>query len=253
MALAGAWTTQVMANSAAQSIVSAIRRGDCDKAIKAVNDSMNAKDAQVDFVAGRMVDEGVCVREDSASAADYYKRSLELGERNSALDYGAKIGLGEGAKQSYEQAGEVCRTGGLDVGGQLSSYSLGYACTVRGLAGKLMRENFLKGAVIPGGGSAVVSFNPADGTMHIRSLPRVGRSDAEIGSNLRRPVMDARVEIEKYWQQALAQVPKPDPSRLDHKSIDLPLDVEMTIENGRDARATSTGTLLQGEIVRENR
>jgi TPR repeat protein len=229
--------------------VSAIRHGDCDKAIKAVNASMSNKDAQVDFVAGRMVDEGVCVKQDGTAAADYYKRSLELGNRASALEYGAKIGLGEGVAQSYEQAGQVCRSGGLDAAGQLSSYSLGYACTVSALASEMMRENLPKGAILPGGGAAMVSFTPADGSMRVRTLPHVGRGDADTGSNVRKPLIDARDQIQKYWQQALAQVPKPDAAKLDTKSIDLPLDIEMTIEVGRDLPRPPGGALLQGDVM----
>lgn len=250
-ALCGAWTAPVQAeDSAAPAVMSAVRHGECDKAIKAVNDSMNSRDAQIDFVAGRMVDEGVCVNKDSAAAIDYYKRSLELGNRASALDYATKVGLGQGAAQSYEQAGQLCRTGGIDAGGQLSTYSLGYACTLRGLTGELLRESLPKGAIPPGGGSAMVSFTPADGAMKIRSLPHVSKGEASLGSNIRHPMVDASQEIQKAWQQALAQVPKPDPTKLDNKSVDLPLDVEMTIEMGRDAAAASGSTLQSGELIR---
>jgi hypothetical protein len=253
-ALGVAWTAQVMADSPAQSILTAIRHGDCDKAIKAVNESMNAKDGQVDFLAGRMVDEGVCVKQDDNAAADYYKRSVELGTRNSALDYGAKIGLGEGAAQSYEKAGEMCRTGGLDAAGQLSTYSLGYACTVSAVASRMLRQNLPKDSIVPGGGAAVVTFTPAGGALQIRKLPQVAMADVAMGTHVRRPMFDAHDKISTVWQQAVNVVPKPDPARLDNKSVELPLDVEMTIERGRDARASSpSSAILGGEIVRENR
>jgi hypothetical protein len=231
-----------------QAIIKAIRKGDCAKAMKVVNDTLNSSDAQVDFLAGRMLNEGVCVKQDSAGATDYFKRALELGDRASALDYGTKIGLGEGAEQSYERAGEVCRTGGLDAEGHLSTYSLGYACTVRGVASTLLRENLPRGAFTSG--VALVQFVPHDASMQIRSAPRVATADPETGSNTRRPMVDARTEIDKAWKNALGVVPRPDVSKLDSKTIDLPLDVEMTIETGKDARrAGSQSAVLQGEMI----
>jgi hypothetical protein len=235
-------------SASSQAIIKAIRKGDCAKATKAVNDTVNSSDAQVDLLAGRMLDEGVCVKQDSARATGYFKRALELGDRASALDYGTKIGLGEGAEQSYEHAGEVCRTGGLDAEGHLSTYSLGYACTVRGVASMLLRENLPKGAFTTG--VALVQFVPHDASMQIRSAPRVATADPETGSNMRRPTVDARAEIDKAWKNALGTVPRPDVSKLDTKAIDLPLDVTMTIESGKDAkRGGNQGAVLQGEIV----
>jgi TPR repeat protein len=247
MALAAQATAQA-AGEQAQGIVSAIRHGDCDKAIKATNDAMNSQDAQVDFVAARMIDEGVCVKQDTNASTDYYKRSLELGNRASALDYGAKIGLGQGAQQSYEQAGETCRAGGLDAAGTVSTYTLGYACTVRAVAGEMLRENLPKGA-IPPGGSALVTFTPSSGALAIRSLPHVALADAQLGSNIRHPMVDARDQIQKNWTRAIAEVPKPDAARLDSKAIDLTLDLDMSIEQGRDSQQ-SQGAILGGEVVR---
>jgi TPR repeat protein len=235
-------------SASSQAIIKAIRKGDCAKAMKAVNDTVNSSDAQVDFLAGRMLNEGVCVKQDSAGATDYFKRALELGDRASALDYGVKIGLGEGAQQSYERAGEVCRTGGLDVEGHLSTYSLGYVCTLRGVASMLLRENLPRGAFTSG--VALVQFTPHDASMQIRSTPHVATADPETGSNARRPMVDARTEIDKAWKNALGLVPRPDVSKLDSKTIDLALDVEMTIENGKDAkRSGSQGAVLQGEFI----
>src|SRR5579863_9304071 len=61
-------------SAASQSIIKAIRKGDCDKAVKQLNDAMNSTDARADFLAGRMLNEGVCVKQDSAGAANYFKR-----------------------------------------------------------------------------------------------------------------------------------------------------------------------------------
>jgi hypothetical protein len=235
-------------SASSQSIIKAIRKGDCTKAAQAVNESVNSTDARVDFLAGRMLNEGVCVKQDSAGAADYFKRALELGDRASALDYGTKIGLGEGAEQSYEHAGEICRTGGLDAEGRLSTYSLGYACTVRGVASMWLRENLPRGAFTSG--VALVQFVPHDASMQVRSTPHVATADPDTGSNLRRPMIDARAEIDKAWKNALGTVPRPDVSKLDSQVIELPLDVEMTIESGKDdKRSGAHGAVLQGEII----
>ena len=247
VALAAICCPTATASSATQAIIKAVRHGDCDKAIKAINDSVNSSDAQIDALAGRMINEGICVKRDSAAATDYFKRALELGDRGSAFEYGAKIGLGEGAPQSYEHAGEVCRAGGLDAAGQLSTYALGYACTVRTLAGQLLRNNVPLGAFVDS--VAVVRFTPADASMQIRSTPKVGRGEADLGSNVRRPMIDAQAEIDKAWKQALTSVPKPDPARLDNKSIDLPVDVEMTVEKGKESAVKAKSGVLQGEII----
>jgi hypothetical protein len=235
-------------STSSQLIIKAIRKGDCDKAVKQMNEAINSTDARADFLAGRMLDEGVCVKQNTAGATDYFKRALELGDRASALDYGAKIGLGEGAEQSYEHAGEVCRSGGLDAQGLLSSYSLGYACTVRSVAGQWLRENVPRGAFVSG--VALVQFTPRGAAMQIRSTPQVGRGEPEIGSNLRKPLIDARTEIDKAWKNALGRVPRPDQARLDNKALEIALDVDMTIESGKDAkRDGNRGAVLQGEII----
>jgi hypothetical protein len=236
-------------SAAAQAIIKAIRKGDCDKAVRQMNDAVNSTDAQADFLAGRMLDEGVCVKQDSAGATDYFKRALELGHRASALDYGAKIGQGVGAEQSYEHAGEVCRSGGLDAQGLLSSYSLGYACTVRSIAGQWLRQNIPRGAFV--GGVALVQFTPQGAAMQIRSTPRVATADPATGSNMRKPMIDARTQIDQAWKNALAVVPKPDQARLDNKTIELALDVDMTIERGKDVKSDgSRGAVQAGEMTR---
>jgi hypothetical protein len=233
-------------SAASQSIVKAVRKGDCDKAVKQMNDAVSSSDASAYFLAGRLLDEGVCVKQDSAGATSYFKRAFELGDRASALDFGTKLGLGQGVEQSYEHAGEVCRAGGLDAQGKLSTYSLGYACTVRGVASTLVRDNAPRGAFM--GGVALVQFTPRSAAMQIRSLPQIARGAPLTGTTVGRPVIDGSAAIEKAWGDALAQVPKPDQTRLDGKSIDLPLDVEMTIESGKDTRRVDQGALLPGEL-----
>jgi hypothetical protein len=82
--------------------------------------------------------------------------------------------------------------------------------------------------------AVLVEFSPASAEMHIRATPRVALADAPTGSNLRLPLINAQVEIEKAWRNALTMVPKPDPAQLDNQAIELSLDVAMTIEVGRE-------------------
>jgi len=175
-----------------------------------------------------------------------------LGNRNAGLDYAAKVGLGEGTAQSYEVAGDICRKAGFDPQAKLSQYSLGYACTVLSVAGRLLRETLAQGAFRPGSGAARVEFSPASTELRILATPEVARGDPATGSQITRPLVDAQKVIEKAWRDALAAVPKPDATRLDNRSVEFSLDVDMTLEAGRDAARRGgvgmAGTLLQGDV-----
>jgi hypothetical protein len=197
-----------------------------------------------------MLDEGICVQKDTVAATHFFARAADLGDQDAALDYAAKVGLGDGTQQSYERAGELCRAAGLDSQARLSAYSLGYACTLRGVAGELLRATLPKGAFRPGGGAALVEFNPTNAEMQVRATPQVGFADARTGSNVHNPLVDARQEIGKAWRAAVAAAPPPDAAQLDHQTIELSLDVERTIEVGREAAADtdSLRSLHQGEV-----
>jgi hypothetical protein len=131
-----------------------------------------------------MLDEGICVAEDQASAAHFYEHGAQLGDQREALDFAEKLGLGEGASQNYKRAGETCRAAGIDPRHLLSDYSLGYACSLRGLAGKLLRVSLPTGAFRPTAGTAVrIAFTPAAEKMQIRTTPQVGSADMVTGSS----------------------------------------------------------------------
>jgi hypothetical protein len=237
---------------ASHPVVVAVHHGDCIGAVKLVNPEVSANDEQTAFLAGRMLDEGLCVKKDPVAAAHFFARAADLGDKPATIEYGAKIGLGEGAEQSYERAGIVCRTGGLDPQSKLPTYSLGYACTVGALAGEKLRESLPKGAFRPNAGTLVVAFSPASGSMTIKSTPVVGVSDVSTGSNLRSPLINAPQEINKAWRDALAAAPKPDPAHLDDETVVLPIDVDMTLEPGREVLnridSRNFGTLMQGDV-----
>lgn len=229
----------------ANPIVVAVRHGDCKAAAALINTDARFSDSQIDFLAGRMLDEGICVAEDHASAARYYAHGAELGDQSAALDYAEKVGLGEGASQNYEQAGQTCRAAGMDPQHLLSNYSLGYACTLRGLAGKLLRVSLPTGAFQPAAGAAVrIDFTPAAEKMRIRATPQVGSAGMVTGSIIARPLVDAKAVVENAWHTAQTSAPPPDAARLDSQVIELSLDVDNTLEAGRAAGQAGTQETL---------
>jgi hypothetical protein len=239
------------AGLASDPIVMAVRHGDCSKAVRELNSEVNANQSQTAlFVGGRMLDEGICLNRDPLAATKFFERSTELGDANAALDYAAKIGLGEGTQQDYQRAGDACHKAGIDPKGQISFYSLGYACTVRAVAGRLLRETLPKGAFHIPTAPAIVEFRPSTSEIRIRSAPAAERGEAVTGSWVRAPLVNARQVIEKAWRDALAAVPKPDVASLSAEVVSLPLDLDMTLEAGRNAAPDTqdAGRLLQGDV-----
>jgi hypothetical protein len=223
------------ASLSAHPVLIAVRQGDCDAAIDLVKHGVASNDDQAAFLGGRMLDEGVCVEKNNAAAAQFFERAAQIGNRSASLEYAAKIGLGEGSEQSYERAGEICRTAGFDPKARLSSYSLGYACTVRGLAGRILRETLPAGAFRPDTGATLVDFSPASSELRIRNTPQVAReSQAATGSNFAPHRVNPQRVIEAAWRKALNAVPKPDAARLENQAIELSLDVDITLEAGAE-------------------
>jgi hypothetical protein len=222
------------ASRQARDVVKAIARGDCDGALQLANEGMRSNDAQTIFTIGRMLAEGVCIEPDVAGATAYFSHAAAQGLPAAEIEYGLQVGLGAGAEQSYERAGDLCQKGGLELqGGGSSLYSLGYLCTVRGLASRLLRETLPRGAIMPGSRAARVSFNPVSGSMQIRATPRVATvPDTTTGTFVQRPLIDAESAIAKAWRDALSTVPKPDAALLQNEGTELSLDLDMSIEAG---------------------
>jgi hypothetical protein len=241
-------------SAAIHDLVKALNRGDCDNAVRLANTQTSSSDAQALFLVGRMVAEGVCVQPDVAAATPYFSHAATQGLASAELEYGVQVGLGEGTMQSYEQAGELCQKGGLEgQAGAAARYSLGYVCTLRGLVSRRLRESLPRGAFVPGTGVARVSFNPASGLMQVRSTPRVtSQEDATTGTYIHHPLFDVQATIDKAWREAMGAVPKPDAARLENQSLEVTLDLDMTIEGGTanhhsEPRAPG-GALLPGEV-----
>jgi hypothetical protein len=212
----------------ASPIAVAVKHGDCAKAVDLANTGAST-DNQVAYLAGRMLDEGICVEPDFAAAARFFARGAELGNRDALLEYAAKVGLGDGFTQSYDRAGEICRSAGVDPKARLSTYALGYACTLRGVAGRYLRINLPRGAFSPDSGLLRVEFNPGSNELSIRSTPHVARDEAPLGSTLGPLRVNAQQKTEEAWQYAVSSVPKPDAARLGNQPVELAIDVDLTL------------------------
>lgn len=230
-------------------IVDAVRHQHCDAAVKLINPEVRSNDAPTAFLAARMLDEGICVQRDPELAAHFFAYAAELGDRAAVLDYAAKVGLGIGTAQDYARAGELCRAAGVDSQKQLSAPALGYACTLSSVAGRLLREELPAGAFTPVSGASVrIEFTPASHAFRVIATPQVGRSELVTGSYIRQPVIDAGQEIDKAWQQALQQVTAPAAASAENHSVDLSIDVDMTLEQGHQKLPQGLQRLVPGDV-----
>jgi hypothetical protein len=240
-----------VASQPSRDLVRTISRDDCDTAVVLAKHDTNGSDAEALFLIGRMVEEGVCVQQNGPVATALFSRAADLGNRDAALEYATQVGLGEGVQQSYERAGALCseRHGAASQG--LSSYSLGYVCTLRGVASRLLRESLPRGVFVRNTGATQLEFNPAREVMHIRVVPRVARGELTTGSVIAPQLINAREVIDKAWSQALSSVPKPDAARLADQVVAVTLDLDLTIEGFRrqlGARQVQEGLLVPGDI-----
>jgi hypothetical protein len=231
----GATTADAAASTAPLSgdLVNALKKNNCVAALKLINPLVTSNDEQTSFIVGRMLAEGLCVKKDTTAAADYFEHAATLGYNPGRLDYASMIGMGVGAAQDYERAGEICRHAGVDSQAQVSLYTLGYACTVRSVASRVMRESIPKNAFKLGADPALVEFAPASAKLTINSTPPVRMGEPPLGSHLGAPLIDANSEINRAWKEAVAQVPKPDATKLDEQAIALSMDLDLTLESGR--------------------
>jgi hypothetical protein len=79
-------------------------------------------------------------------------------------------------------------------------------------------------------------------------MPPVGRRQPVTGSFIGQPVIDANEEIDKAWREALQMVPVPAAARAETHSAALAIDVDMTLERGRERLPQSLQRLLPGEV-----
>jgi hypothetical protein len=247
-------TAHATDSSAKNPIITALRRGDCEKVVKALNAAIGTPDdaAYALFLGGRLLDEGICVKKDPVKAADYFAHSATLGNLTAQLDHAAKIGLGEGAPADYVSAGFECHKGGMDPAGMVSFYSLGYACTVRAVAGRLLRLSLPPGAFQLPTRPAVVEFNPVTSELHITSAPRALAGSVAAGLSITEAAFDTNQAIQKAWRDALTQVPKPDDKSLTPDLVPLSIDMDRTVESAIDSAVTfrEAHTMLPSDFGR---
>ena len=221
------------AQAATNSAIDALMHGDCNGAVKSVNDGAGTLDPIALFVAGRMADEGLCVEQDAPEAARFFERAALLGHIEARYEQAAAVGMGEGFEQSYEKAGEICRAAGADPERRLSNYSLGYSCTLRALVGRGLRLTLPNDALPRPTRPAVVEFQPNSRDVRIDSIPTVNKeTESATGSRIRKPIVDLRQMIDDAWRTAIKTAPPPDPSRLEDKRIELTVDLDTTFEAG---------------------
>lgn len=213
-------------------ITKAVVKGQCTRAGSLVNSQVEANDAQAAFIAGRMLDEGICVQADPALSYRFFERSEKLGSRTAAFEEAAQIGQGMGSGAGYERAGEVCRLSGADADHRLDNYSLGYVCTLAVLAGRSMRLTLSEGVFLHPSEPIVILVDPARSDPSIVSAPPVAKErEAATGSRLRRPVINLEEKLAEAWKSARASAPRPDTSALrSGASVSLPIDVNMVLE-----------------------
>ncbi len=215
----------------------AVGHGNCTDAVTQVKRDVEANAPQSVFIAGRMLDEGLCVEKNSIAAAKFFAHAAELGEPAAQLDYVAKIGLGEGATQDYTDAGKRCRTAGLDTQNHLSDYSLGYVCTLRGITGRLLRESLPADTFQTiTGARARLEFNPASGKLFVRASSRLTTTEPTVASRIGQPLVNIQQVVDKAWQKAQATASKPDTAHLEDQLVEVVLDLDMTLEQSSNAR-----------------
>lgn len=218
-------------------IAIAVGHGNCTEAVTQVKRDVEANEPQSVFIAGRMLDEGLCVEKNSKAAAKFFAHAAELGEPAAQLDYVTKIGLGEGATQDYADAGKRCRAAGLDAQNLLSDYSLGYVCTLRGLTSRLLRESLPADTFQTiGGARARLEFNPSSGQLLVRASSRVTASEPSVGSRIGQPIVNIQQVVDKAWHKAQDTLSKPDATHLEDKQFEVVLDLDMTLEQSSNAR-----------------
>jgi len=229
--LGGLFAASVFASTQgpyAQAALEALRRSDCQVAVDSLNKGITAKEADAFFWAGRFLDTGACVGIDKPQAAAMFNAAVILGNERARVELGGKIGLGVGFAQSYEEAGEVFRSAGIDAQKRSNLYSLGYAGTLRAAAADDVFARLPNDLVQAGfSGEIFVDFQPASGKINVRLGPQFAmRVDARTGSNIRRSRVEILNVVEDAWSEAMKVVPKPDASRLDNEIVTIPITID---------------------------
>ena len=177
--------------------------GDCKRAGDAINDGMARDDAKSYALAGYLYASTGCVAIDLPRAVKYYRRAVELGDREARVPLGVMYGLGEGVPQDYRAAYRWFTYGGADTAGVDPSIEAagGYAMTVTQVA----RSKVTYPKNTRDEGTLFVTFNAGTGGV---TLSREASTGPEDTRHLRGST-PFRYAIEEAYAEAVKQVARP--------------------------------------------
>lgn len=208
------WTAH--AASSADYRLEALARGDCEQTVKTLQAGLDAKDPEALYSAGRLYDEGACVKQDTAAAAQLWLQAAKAGHEAARLAVAVKVGLGDGVDQDYALAGSLLRGGELPVkvSGEVNDYTLGYAFT----ALRTMQHDFQYPSALADQrviGSAEIKFATKDGAFEFGTFRRSANSDQPpVGTRVDRARTPMAQAFEVAARSALSRMKKPDPAQL---------------------------------------
>lgn len=217
-ALAAALFVPMLAGAAASADyrLETLAKSDCEQTVKALQAGVEAKDPEALYSAGRLYDEGACVKQDSTTAAQLLLQAAKAGHAEARLRVAVKVGLGDGTDQDYALAGSLLRGAELPVkvDGEVNDYTLGYAFT----ALRAMQRDFLYPKALADQrviGTAEVKFATKDASFEYGSFRRSANSDQPpVGTRVdkaRAPMSEA---FNLAGMSALSRMKKPDASQL---------------------------------------
>jgi hypothetical protein len=218
-AIAAALLVPVLACAASSSDyrLETLAKSDCDTTAKTLQVGLDAKDPEALYSAGRLYDEGACVKQDAALATQLLLQAARAGHNDAKLLVAAKVGLGDGAEQDYELAGSLLREARdlpIKVDGDVNNYTLGYAFT----ALRTMQRDFLYPKALADQrviGTAEIRFSTKDANFEYGSFRRSANSDQPpVGTRVDRAKAPMTEAISLAGRSALSRMKQPDAAKL---------------------------------------
>jgi len=217
-ALAAALFAPMLAGAASSSDyrLETLAKIDCEQSVKILQAGVDAKDPEALYSAGRLYDEGACVKQDNETAATLLLQAAKAGHADARLRVAVKVGLGEGTQQDYALAGSLLRGAELPVkvDGEVNDYTLGYAFT----ALRTMQHDFLYPKVLADQrviGSAEIKFDSKGANFEYGSFRRSANSDQPpVGTRVDKARASMAEAFTLAGTTALSRMKKPDPAQL---------------------------------------
>lgn len=217
-ALAAALFTPWLAHSAPSSDyrLASLGQTSCEETVKVLQAGIDAKDPEALYSAGRLYDEGACVKQDATTAVQLLLQAAKAGHAEARLRVAVKVGLGEGAEQDYALAGSLLRGAQLPVkiDGDVNDYTLGYAFT----ALRTVQQDFQYPKVLADQrviGTAEVKFATKDASFEFGTFRRSANSDQPpVGTRVDRARTPMAEAMSVAARSALSRMKQPDPAQL---------------------------------------